>query len=253
MLAKSRSHILPLLERGGLYLGTKVLGISPLHLFTSNRGTSGQLETILKSPTLEGRLDVSILTRKRLLMEEFSEEHTSPGILEKIVEQFRLNRTPLLVSAYCGNLKQTQCLLADKRTDLDARAQKGRTALSLCVLHYGEFRFGCMDALESTVHAVLGTVSTAHINDRDGRGRTALAHAARSQLVTWAMPNTHCHKPRPWRFPDQQTERKIPRSMYRVVDRSDFLFGLVGLLLEMPGIDVNLLDDSEHTPLDYAI
>ena len=41
--------------------------------------------------------------------------------------------------------------------------------------------------------------------------------------------------------------------MYRVVDRSEFLPGLVELLLEMPGIEISPMDDAGHTPLDYAI
>ncbi|KAK8009136.1 ankyrin repeat-containing domain protein [Apiospora marii] len=253
MLAYSKRHLLPLLEREDLYLGTKMLGISPLHYFASIGSKYEHLEALLKSPKLEGRLDVNIQTRERLLTEAFPREYATPWSAEKHVKPFESHRSPLLVAAYCGHSKETQLLLADRRTDRNARDQEGMTALMVCLLAYADARFGKLDELEATIRVVLGTVDLAHINAQDRQGRTALANIATTRLVTWTVPGNFSRNPRPWRFPGASQEQKYYGSMFRVVDRSDFVYDLVVLLLGIPGIDINTVDDAGYAPLDHAI
>ncbi|KAK7914186.1 hypothetical protein PG985_011889 [Apiospora marii] len=254
MLAYRKSQLLPLLEREDLYLRTEVLGISPLHYFASIGSKYEHLEALLESPKLEGRLDVNIQTRERLLTEAFPREQVTPwATKEKHIKPFERHRSPLLVAAYCGNSNQTRRLLADRRTDRNARDQQGMTALMVCLLAYEDARFGKLGELEATVRELLGTVDLAHINARDRQDRTALANIAATRLATWAVPRTNCPYPRSWRFPDASQEQEFSDTMFRVVDRSDFIYDLLVLLLEMPGIDINPVDDAGHTPLDHAI
>lgn len=159
-----------------------------------------------------------------------------------------------MVAAYCGKSRQTQCLLADQRTDQNARDQRGMTALMVCLLAYDEARFGKLDKLEATVRVILGTVDLAHINARDRQGRTALAQIAKTRLVTWALPCTFYRNPRPWRFPNTLEERECREEyMFRVVDRSGMVHDLVVLLLGISGIDIDTVDDTGYAPLDYSI